>query len=57
MIITKHQPLSVSEMLGTVLSLAILLGFAESKKNGWHVGWVEARNPTKDIGMLNPTYE
>jgi len=37
--------------------LAILLGFADSKKNGWHVGWVEERNPTKDIGMLNPTYE
>jgi hypothetical protein len=43
--------------LGTVLSLAILLGFADSIKNGWHVGWVEERNPTKDIGMLNPTYE
>jgi hypothetical protein len=42
---------------GTVLSLAILLGFADSKRNGWHVGWVEERNPTKDIGMLNPTYE
>jgi hypothetical protein len=28
-----------------------------AKKNGWHVGWVEERNPTKDIGMLNPTYE
>jgi hypothetical protein len=26
-------------------------------KNGWHVGWVEERNPTKDIGMLNPTYD
>jgi hypothetical protein len=24
---------------GTVLSLAILLGFADSKKNDWHVGW------------------
>jgi hypothetical protein len=21
------------------------------------VGWVEERNPTKDIGMLNPTYD
>jgi hypothetical protein len=26
-------------------------------KNGWYVGWIEERNPTKDIGMLNPTYE
>jgi hypothetical protein len=42
---------------GTVLSSAILLGFADSKKNGWHVGWVEERNTTKDIGMLNPTYD
>jgi hypothetical protein len=40
-----------------VLSSAILLGFADSTKNGWQVGWVEERNPTKDIGMLNPTYE
>jgi hypothetical protein len=45
------------EFLGTDLSLAILLGFADSKKNGWKVGWVEERNPTNDIGMLNPTYE
>jgi hypothetical protein len=42
---------------GAVQSSAILLGFADSKNNGWHVGWVEERNPTKDIGMLNPTYE
>jgi hypothetical protein len=27
------------EEWGSVLSLAILLGFADSKKNGWHVGW------------------
>jgi hypothetical protein len=45
------------EFQGTDLSLAILLGFADSKKNGWNLGWVEERNPTKDIGMLNPTYE
>jgi hypothetical protein len=40
-----------------VISSAILLGFADSTKNGWQVGWVEVRNPTKDIGMLYPTYE
>jgi hypothetical protein len=42
-----------------VLSSAILLGFADSKKmaGAQCVGWVEERNPTKDIGMLNPTYE
>jgi hypothetical protein len=26
-------------------------------KIGWHVSWVEERNPTKDIGMLNPSYD
>jgi hypothetical protein len=24
--------------------------------DGWQVGWVEERNPTKDIGMFNPTF-
>jgi len=28
-----------------------------TEKNGRHVGWVEERDPTKDIGMLNPAYE
>jgi hypothetical protein len=40
-----------------VLSSAILLGFVDSKKMAGKIGWVEERNPTKDIGMLNPTYE
>jgi hypothetical protein len=25
-------------------------------KKGRQVGWVEERNPTKDIGMVNPTF-
>jgi hypothetical protein len=46
------------EIWGIVLSSAILLGFADSTKMvGKQVGWVEERNPTKNIGMLNPTYE
>ena len=43
---------------GMVLSLAILLGFADRKK--WLVRRLvrrRRRNPTKDVGMLNPTYE
>jgi hypothetical protein len=34
------------------------VGFRWQLKNGWEVvGWVEVRNPTKDIRRLNPTYE
>ena len=45
------------KILGTVLSSAILLGYADSKK--WPARRLvrRRRNPTKDIGMLNPTYE
>jgi hypothetical protein len=51
------MPLKIRNSM-MVLSLAILLGFADSTKMaGKQVGWVEERNPTKDIGMLNPTYE
>jgi hypothetical protein len=33
------------------------VGFRDSTKMGSRVGWVEERNPTKDNGMLNPTYK
>ena len=34
-----------------------LVGFRRQQKKCLQVGWVEERNPTTDIGMLNPTYE
>ena len=40
-----------------VLSSAISLGCAHNTKMAGKVGWVEERNPTKDIGMFNPTYD
>ena len=46
-----------TETSGMIPSSSNLLGFIDLTKNGRQAGWVEERNSTKDIGMLNLTYE
>jgi hypothetical protein len=54
----KRNADNVIKKMGIIPSSAILLGFADSIKNGWQVGWSAGDGETQSASCgPNPTYE